>query len=162
MRDNLERVTIVLGKEQHQRYKDYSKKYHSSVSQFLRHAAENEMNQDNGVEELMLRPIFERLEKTNTDVQIIQRTLQKLEKEIDSIAEQKRRKDEYIANHIEELLLSSRTKLSIPEIAGYLPYEQEAIIRGIEKLEERFIITRIKQVNGISKWMIQGDSNYNH
>lgn len=162
MRDNLERVTIVLGKEQHQRFKDYSKKYHGSVSQFLRHAGENELDENDGVDDFKLRPIFEQLEKTSTNVQVMQRTLQKLEKEIDSIAEQKRRKDEYIANHIEELLLSSKNKLSIPEIAGYLPYEQEMIIRGIEKLEERFVIVRIKQVNGMSKWKIRGDSNDNN
>ncbi len=162
MRDNLERVTIVLGKEQHQRFRDYSKKYHSSMSHFLRHAGENEMDQDDKSEELKLRPLVERLEKTGAIIEVIQKTLQKLEKEIDSIAEQKRRKDEYITNHIEALLLSSRAKLSIPEIAGYLPYEQEAIIRGIEKLEERFIIKRIRQINGISKWSIRGDSNDNN
>ena len=162
MRDNLERVTIVLGKEQHQRFKDYSKKYHSSVSQFLRFAGENELDENDGADDLKLRPIFEQLEKTSTNVQAMQRTLQKLEKEIDSITELKKRKDEYIAHHIEELLLSSGNSLSIPEITGYLPYEQEAIIRGIEKLEERFVVVRIKQVNGMSKWKIRGESNDNN
>lgn len=80
MRDDLERVNVVLTKEQHLRFREYSRRYQGSVSQFLRLAGEKELNRNNGTEELKLRPIFEQLEKTSTNVQAIQRTLQKLEK----------------------------------------------------------------------------------
>ena len=62
MRDNLKRVTIVLTKNQHKKYKIYARKYHGSVSQFIRLAAETAINDDIDKTDLKLRPIFERLE----------------------------------------------------------------------------------------------------
>lgn len=160
MRDDLERVNVVLTKEQHQRFREYSRKYHGSVSQFLRLAGENEIDENDGVDELKLRPIFERLDKACVYIQNIQGMVQRLEREIDSNT-RRRRKNDYVASHIEELLSSVTSNLSIPEMTGYLPYEQEEIIRGIETLEERFAVIRIKQINGPSKWKIRGDANEN-
>ena len=160
VRDDLERVNVVLTKEQHQRFRLYSRKYHGSVSQFLRLAGEKELDESDGADDLKLRPIYERLDKTCAFTQSIQGTVQRLEREMEFITRMRRRND-YVANHIEEFLSTVTNDLSIPEITGYLPYDQEQIVRGIEILEERFAVIRIKQVNGPSKWKIRSDSNEN-
>lgn len=157
MRDNLERVTIVLTKEQHHRFKEYARRYHGSVSQFIRLAGLNEMDDNNNTEDLRFRPITEKLEETVSMIQNIYRRLQTIERGTDFVVERLGSKMDKIANDVEELLLSSGRMFSIPEITGYLQYEQEEIISGIEKLEERFSITRIRQINSPSKWKIRGD-----
>ena len=61
MRDNLERVNIVLTKEQHKRFKELSKKCHGSLSQYLRLAGENEADENKYAQMLNLRPIINKI-----------------------------------------------------------------------------------------------------
>ena len=156
IRDNLERVNIVLTKEQHRRFKEYAKKYHGSLSQFLRMAGENESDENNGADVFNLRPVIKKLETNGNIIQQIDERLKRTEKGTDYIVDKLGSKIEKIADDIEELLLH-RGKLSVPEIGNYLPYTQEEIISGIEKLEEKFAVIRVKQLNAPSKWKIRGN-----
>ena len=161
MRDNLERVTIVLTKDQHLRFKEYAKRYHGSVSQFIRLAGDNEILGNSGNDDLKVRPIVEKMEKTGRLIQQIEVQLKKVERGINFVVRKIGTKEDQIAHEIAEILLSSDRSLSIPEITGYLAYKQEDVICGIEKLEERFAVTRIEQINSPSKWKIRGDFDVN-
>ena len=161
MRDNLERVSIVLMKDQHQRFKEYAKRCHGSLSQFLRMAAENEIDSNSGVDEVNLRPIIEILEGVRSMVQQIEGRLERIGRGTDFIIEKFGSRMEKVAGDVEELLLQKGNGLSIPEIGNYLPYNQNEIIQGIERLEEKFAVRRIEQVNAPSKWKIRGDKNDN-
>jgi len=160
MRDNLERVTIVLTKEQHRRFKEYARRYHGSLSQFLRMAGENEADENNGSDVLNLRPIVKKLKMVGDTVQQMDERLKRTESGTDYVVDKLGSKIEKVAEDIAELLLH-KGKLSIPEIANYLPYNQEEIISGVEKLEDKLAIVRIKQINSPSKWKIRGDKNDN-
>lgn len=155
MRDNLVRVNIVLTKKQRERFKRYARRYHGSLSQFLRLAAENEIDESNEYEEMKLRPVIELLEKNGNVIQKISRTIMKVEGDVDIVAEKIAGMNDKVADDIEDLLLNRRGALSIPEIAGYLPCDQEELIRGIERLQETFAVERIGQINAPSKWMIK-------
>lgn len=160
MRDNLERVNIVLTKEQHARFKEYARRYHGSLSQFLRMAGENQIEDNNGVDDLKLRPIVEKLEKIVDSVQKIDGRLKRVEKETGFVVEKLGSKDEKVADDIERLLLEKGIKLSIPEIRNYLPYSQEEIISGMERLEMDFVVLKIPEINAPSKWIIRGCDSY--
>lgn len=160
MRDNLERVTVVLTKEQHRRFKEYARRYHGSLSQFLRMAGENEADENNGSDVLNLRPIIKKLKMIGDTVQQVDARLKRIESGTDYVVDKLGSKIEKVAEDIAELLLH-KGKLSIPEIANYLPYNQEEIISGVEKLEDKLAIVRIKQINSPSKWKIRGDKNDN-
>jgi len=160
MRDNLERVTIVLTKEQHRRFKEYARRYHGSLSQFLRMAGENEADENNGSDVLNLRPIIKKLKMIGDTVQQMDERLKRTESGTDYVVDKLGSKIEKVAEDIADLLLH-KGKLSIPEIANYLPYNQEEIISGVEKLEDKLAIVRIKQINSPSKWKIRGDKNDN-
>ena len=160
MRDNLERVTIVLTKEQHQRFKEYSKRYHGSLSQFLRMAGENEADENNGSDMLNLRPIIKKLEMIGSIVQQMDERLKRTESGTNYVVDKLGSKIEKVAEDIAELLLH-KGQLSIPEMGNYLPHTQEEIISGVEKLEGKFAIIRIEQLTAPSKWKIRGDGNAN-
>ena len=157
MRNNLKRVTIVLTKDQHLKYKEYARKYHGSVSQFIRLAAEKAISDDIDLIDLRLRPIFEKLENINLSIDGSNKILHLLNRNTNFLVDKIGDKVEKIAYCIEKLLLSNNRPLSIPEITGYLPYTQEEIIDAIEFLEEKFYVERIKQLNSPSKWKIRGD-----
>ena len=161
MRDNLERVHVVLTKDQHQRFKEYASRFHGSVSQFIRMASENELTSNSDKEELKLRPIYDKLNQMEIIVRSIERKLLRIEKVTEYLTQRIGTRGEKIAGDIEELLLAQNYGLSIPEMKGYLPYEQEELIRGIEYLEERFAVKRQGRINAPSKWMIRGNSHDN-
>ena len=158
MRDNLERVTIVLTKEQHKRFKEYSRKFHGSLSQFLRLAGENETDEGKKADMFDLRPIIKKLEANGNLIQQMEDRLKKTEKGTDYIVGKLGNNVDKIADNVEELLLH-KGKLSIPEMGNYLPYTQEEIISAVERLEERFAIVSIKRLSSPSKWNIRGDDH---
>ena len=156
MRDHLERVTIVLTKEQHQRFREFSKKCHGSLSQFLRMAAENETDQNKDAYMVNFRPIIKKLETLEGEFQQIIGKIQKIERGTDYAINRLGSRYELICEDIENLLLEKGIELSIPEIGNYLPYTQEEVISGIEKLEERFSLIKIERNSAPSKWKIRG------
>lgn len=158
MRDNLERVTIVLTKEQHRRFKEYAKKFHGSLSQFLRMAGENEANRSDDADVINLRPIVKELGIIRGKVEQIDERVKRIKGEINYVVEKLGNKTEKIADDIEELLLH-KGKLSVPEMENYIPYTQEEIVSGVEKLEEKFTVVRIKRLSAPSKWKIRGDED---
>lgn len=158
MRDTLERVTIVLSKEQHCRFREFARRYHGSVSQFLRMAAENAIDDGKDKGERSLLPLLRGLERTETALKQIDARISGIERQAGFLPSKSESKTEVIAEEIERFLLTSNGRFSVPELGGYLPYSQEEIVRGIELLEERFAVSRIKQVNGPSKWKIRGDN----
>lgn len=160
MRDNLERVNIVLTKEQHVRFKEFARRFHGSLSQFMRMAAENQIIDDSGIDDLKLRPIVEELEKIRDSVQKINVRLRKMEKGTDFVVEKLGSKNEKVADDIERLLLEKGIKLSIPEIGNYLPYSQDEVISGMERLESDFVVSKIPEINAPSKWIIRGCEGY--
>lgn len=155
MRNNLERVTIVLTKEQHQRFKELSRKTHGSLSEFIRMAGENATNK-NKTDVLTIRSIIKKLELTSDIIQQIDERLKKTENGTEYLVDKIGNKIEKIADIIEKLLLQ-KGELSIPEIGTYLPYTQEEIISAIERLEEKFAIVRIRRDAAPSRWKIRGD-----
>jgi hypothetical protein len=158
MRDNLEKVTIVLTKEQHQRFRELAKKCHGSLSQYLRLAGENLADENKYAQALNFRQIIKKLETNSNIIDQIEEKLKRTEKQTEYIVNKIGDKTEKIADDIEELLLK-KSNLSVPEMINYLPYSQEEIISGIEKLEERFLIEKISRPNAPSKWRIRGDTN---
>ena len=156
MRDNLERVNIVLTKEQHKRFKELAKKCHGSLSQYLRLAGENESDENKYAQMLNLRPIIKKLETNSEMIKQIEEKLKITEKAVEYVVDKIGNKTEKIADDIEKLLLQ-KNKLSVPEMVNYLPYSQEEIISGVENLEEKFVIEKISRPNGPSKWKIRGD-----
>ena len=157
MRDHLERVTIVLTKEQHKRFKEYSKRCHGSLSQFLRMAAENETDENKDAYMVNFRPIIKKLEMIENMIHQVEGKLQKMERGTEYAIDRLGSKNDKVSDEIEQLLINTRNELSVPEIGNYLSYSQEEIISGIEKLEERFAIIRIERIYATSKWKIRGD-----
>ena len=156
MRDHLERVTIVLTKEQHQRFREYSKRCHGSLSQFLRMAAENETDENKDAYMVNFRPIIKKLEIMECLFHQIEGRLQKIERGTDYAIDRLGSHTEEVSEDVENLLLKKGIELSIPEIGNYLPYNQEEIISAIEKLDERFAVIKIERASGPSKWKIRG------
>ena len=156
MRDNLERVNIVLTKEQHKRFREYAQKYHGSLSQFLRLAAENESD-DNDAFMINLRPIIKKLDELEDFSHQILEKIDKIYHGAEYLVDRLGNKSGKIADDIEKLLLQKGIGLSIPEIGKYLPYKQEEIISGIEKLVDEFAIVKIERVNAPSMWRIRGE-----
>lgn len=156
IRGNLRRVTIVLIKGQHTRFKEAARKYHGSLSQFLRLAGENEIRSDGRNDALNLRPIAEKQEITADSVKEIGKKLQRVELGMEFLVNKVGCRIEKVAYDIEDLLLNKNTDLSIPEIGNYLPFEQEEIIEAMEFLEEKFLVKRIEKLNAPSKWIVRG------
>ena len=75
MRDNLERVNIVLTKEQHKRFKKYAVRFHGSLSQFIRLAAENEINDEEKMETLYIQPVLKQMNQFNEKLELTRNAL---------------------------------------------------------------------------------------
>ena len=159
MRDTLIRVNIVLLKEQHQRFQEYAQRYHGSLSQFLRLAGENEIDQHEDTNEIYLRPIMEQQEKLQQALKKINHQLKSTRDSIYQSTDFNQMNIKKIALEIEEILFSSDTPLSIPEIREYISHSQDDLITGIEWLLDHGRIKRMKQINAPSKYKITGDVN---
>ena len=159
MRNNLRRVTIVMTKNGHARFREASRKYHGSLSQFVRMACENAIRNDGKSDALDFRSIVEKQGDIVNSIHEIEKRLQKVELGTGFLVDRFGSDLDKVACDIEGFLLNKNASLSIPELRGYMQYEQEEIISGMEQLEERFAVERIRQVNGPSKWKIQGDSS---
>lgn len=156
MRDTLIRVNIILLKEQHRRFQEYARRYHGSLSQFLRLAGENEIDSQEDTQDFRLRPIMEQQEKLYQAISKIDHQL-KTSPTIQSSTLAKRNIQK-VALEVEEVLLSTDASLSVPELGGYLSYSQEDLITGIEWLLDRGRIKRMKQINAPSKYRVPGDA----
>jgi tetrahydromethanopterin S-methyltransferase subunit G len=156
---------VVLTKDQARRFKEFAEKHHVSRSQFLRAAAEKEIERtQNGGDPVeidsSLRPIVERLEKVEKAVARIEGRLDKTEKGVDFLVGKFGDRIEKVADDIEELLLREGRELSVPDIGDFLTaYSQEEILQGIEKLEDEFVVVRVERENGVTKWRIRGGAN---
>lgn len=159
MRDTLIRVNIVLLKEQHKRFQEYAQRYHGSLSQFLRLAGENEIDQHEDTNEIYLRPIMEQQEKLQQALKKINHQLKSTQDSIYQSTDFNQMKIKKIALEIEEILFSSDTPLTIPEIREYISHSQDDLITGIEWLLDHGCIKRMKQINAPSKYKITGDVN---
>jgi hypothetical protein len=165
LRENLERVNIVLTKDQARRFKEFAKKYHGSRSQFLRAAAENEIGKGrNGGDTVeidsSLRPLVERLEVVEGSVKRIENKLEKWGNGVDFLVGKSGSIIEKVADDIEQLLLKEGKELSVPDIGDFLTtYSQSEILRGFEKLEDEFAVMRVERENGVTKWKIRGEAN---
>jgi len=159
MRSNLIRVNIILTKEQHQRFKNYAKRYHGSLSQFLRLAAENEIDNQEDANSFYFRPMIENQEKIIKSLNVIAQQIKKIERIPSSIQDLKSFNNQSIASEIEHILLMTESPLSVPDIMEFLTYSQEEIIEGIEWLLDRCLITQIKRINAPSKYKLRGDTN---
>ena len=156
MRSNLKRVNIVLTREQHQKFKDFAQRYHGSVSQFLRLAAEMEIENGDVKDEVNLRPLVELMDKTYILIQEVEARLERIGKGIESILDDQGNWVKKVSQDIESLLYKQGKGLSIPEMANYLSYSQNELIQGIEHLDDTFAVTKIEQINSPSKWKIRG------
>lgn len=161
MRDNLTRINISLTKDQAKRYKEYSRHCHGSRSQFLRLAAENEIERrqnGGGTAEIdvTLRPLVERLEEVEKAVKRIEGRLEKTEKGVDFLVDKHGSRIEKVADDVEKLLEEHGGELGVPEMSDLLPYERSEILLGVEGLENVHTIKRVEQEGGIIKWKIRG------
>lgn len=159
VREKLIRVNIVLSKEQHERFKDFAKRYHGSLSQFLRMSGENEIRDQDDNSELILRPIIERQDKTMKTLEKISQQLNKGQNNLGFGKYSNFSYRQLTAFEIERVLLKNELPLSVPEILEYVSYSQEEVIDGIEYLLDRGQLTRIKRINAPSKYKIRGDMN---
>jgi len=157
MRETLIRVNIILLKDQHQRFQEYARRYHGSLSQFLRLAGENEIDKQEDTNEYYLRPVIEQQERLYQELKKIDTQL-KIDHtgQSNSIAKMNTKK---IALEIEEILLSSDATLSVPEIGEYLACSQDDIITAVEWLLDHGRINRMKQINAPSKYRVPGDAS---
>lgn len=163
LRDNLKRVNIVLTKEQIPRFYEAAKKYHSSRSQFLRMAAENEIERcqnGGGTAEIdvTLRPLVEGLEEVEKAVKRIENGLEKIDKGVNFLVGRFGSRIEKVADDIEKLLEERGEALSVPEIGDFLRYDQSELIQGTEELERNFAVKRVENEKGIPKWRIRGEA----
>lgn len=164
MRKGLKRINIVLTDEQHPRFREFARRYHGSLSQLLRAAAENEIerNQNGGdtVEiDATLRPLVERLEELEKTVKMVEKRLEKTGRGVDFLVDRFGDKTEKISDDIEELLLREGRELSVPDMGDFLPYSQSEILHGIEKLEDEFAVVRAERENGPTRWKIKGGAS---
>lgn len=164
LRENLKRVQIVLTKEQAERYKEFAKKCHGSRSQFLRMAAENEIERGQnggGTAEIdvTLRPLVERLEEVEKAVKRIENRLVKTEKGVDFLVDKSGSRIDKVADDVEKVLEEHGGELGVPDIGDLLPYTQSEIIRGLEKLEEEFAVKRAENEKGVTKWRLRGEAD---
>lgn len=159
MRETLIRVNIILLKEQHQRFQEYARRYHGSLSQFLRLAGENEIDQQEDSNALYLRPLLEQQEKLQQALKKINHQLKSNQGPISHSSDITQMNIKKITLEIEEILFSSDTPLSIPEIREYISHSQDDLITGIEWLLDHGRIKRMKQINAPSKYKITGDVN---
>lgn len=159
MRDALTRVNIVLLKDQHERFKQYAQQYHGSLSQFLRLAGENEIDQQENTNAFLLRPILEQQEKLHSSIEKINQQMKSNYDIISGATGFFQIQHKVIALEIEHLLLSVDTSLSIPELGEYLPYSQDNLISGIEWLIDHARVKRLKQINAPSKYRLTGDNH---
>jgi hypothetical protein len=155
MRDNLERVNIVLTKEQHARFKEYSIRYHGSLSQFLRLAAESELDRSEKLEIIYVQPVLKRLDQL---VSSQDRMNEILTKNISNMLKTSKNARKKIADDILNLLLGIDKLIGVPEMVEYLPYNQDEIIDGLEELIDTYSIKEIPQPNAPSKWQLIGDT----
>jgi hypothetical protein len=157
MREELIRTNIVLTREQHIRFKQYAKRYHGSLSQFLRLSAENEINDQKDTNDFHLRPIIEKIGQIQQELKQLSTQLHDFKMRNAPHNDSRNSIIQSMALEAEHLLLSSDTPLTIPEINEYLSYPPEQIIQSIEWLLDRGYIERIHRVNAPSKWKIRGD-----
>ena len=156
MRATLTRVNIVLLKEQHKRFQEYAQRYHGSLSQFLRLAGENEIDQQDDTNPMMFRPIMELQEKLYQEVKKIDQQLKTSHISQSGCIDQSNIKK--IALDIEGIFFSTDAPMSVPQIGDYLSYPQEDLITGVEWLLDRGRIKRMKQINAPSKYRLPGDA----
>ncbi len=155
MRDNLERVNIVLTKEQHKRFKKYAVRFHGSLSQFIRLAAENEINDEEKMEALYIQPVLKEMNKFNEKLDFTKKSLNSIISHLKVNTSNKK----FISEEIIQLLLKHEESLSIPGMLEYLPFQQQDLIEGIEELLDTCSVREIPRPNAPSKWTIIGDRN---
>ena len=164
MRDNLKRVNIVLTKEQIPRFREAAKRCHGSVSQFLRMAAENELERGRnggGTAEIdvALRPLVDRLENLEKAVERIENKVVKNEKGIDFLVDMYGGRIEKVARDVKRLFEERGGELSVPDMGDFLPYGQDELIKAVEKLEDDdFMLVRVEHEKGITKWRLRGEA----
>jgi hypothetical protein len=156
MRKKLTRVNIILSKDQHERFKEYAKRYHGSLSQFLRLAGENEIDNQEDTTDFHFRPIIELEEKNHQVIQKIEKQIKSLKTSSDFASNASHSKKAIIADGIEQILLHNENSLTVPEIQEYLSYSSEDLILGIEWLLDHKKIEQIERINAPSKWSIKG------
>jgi hypothetical protein len=152
----LKRVNIVLSKEQHNRFKDYSKRYHGSLSQFLRFAGENAIDKANDDLDFLFRPIMMKQDEGQNLMEIILQKIKTLQS--NNNHQFASYQEPAIIAELETILLESNNPLSVPEIMDYTSYPQQEIIKGIEWLLDQCQISRMERMNAPSKYKIRGVS----
>lgn len=157
MRDNLERANIVLTEDLIDQIDEKKDHHHGSRSQLVRQALTEYFDGNAETDlELRLKPIRKKLEGVGKSVGEVQNRLKWLEKKIDSKA--RREMVRKVSEDIEKLLLEKGKPLSIPDMGEHLPYEQNELLRGVEILEDKFLVVRMEQ-GKLPKWKIRGDKD---
>lgn len=154
MRDNLKRANIVLTEDLIDQINEKKDHHHGSRSQLIRQALTEyfDVNTESDTE-LCLKPIRKKLESLGNSIKDIRNELQWLDKKIDTLVN--RAMVQKVSEDIEKLLLEKEKPLSIPDLGEHLPYEQNELLRGVEILEDRFIVVRLEQ-GKLPKWKIRG------
>lgn len=154
MRDNLKRVCIVFPEDLIELADEYKNRYHGSRSQLLREALIEYVDglEEEEDEEDEMRPLVRRMEGLEKSVEKASSKVTKQVKEIGSLQRGTSRK---VAGDIEDLLLEKGGGLTIPDMGDYLPYDQNELIEGVERLEEVFAVERIEPENSLPEWRIR-------
>lgn len=159
VRDNLVRANIVLTKNLKKKLKKRAENTHGSVSHYLREAAIEKMNgesESNEVGTTDLDPVLERMEETDNRIDQIESKLENLEEKIGLLVEEKEENTEEVADAVEDVLIESGKPLSISELVDQLSYRENEIRKGLERLEDVFVVKKIEKEDEVTKWKIKG------
>jgi hypothetical protein len=159
MNENLERTNVVFQKAEHERYKKFAKEHATSVSQLARQGIKMlvEEYQSGGSDPADLRPIFEQLEKIQEKTERNSEELKEIKQSVSTFEKRSFTDIDKVADAVEEVLKREEKPLSIPEMKELLPsYKDYEIISAVEKLENEFVVRKIKPENGLPKWEIMG------
>lgn len=81
--------------------------------------------------------------------------LEKVEKGINFLAGKEGSPTEKVADAVEEVLLEKDEPMSMPDLADHLPYKENEVLRGLEKLEDEFAVKRIEEEDRAPRWKIR-------
>ncbi|KXB05857.1 hypothetical protein AKJ51_04645 [candidate division MSBL1 archaeon SCGC-AAA382A20] len=160
MRDCNKRISVIVGKEEHEEWKDFAEEVtHSSVSQLVRWSVEQAIRRergDNPGAEVNLEGITEYLEELQNRLENVEGEIKELHRIAKSGNGENQRREK-IEEDVLGLLRETGNAMTIPQIADNLPHASEEVKKAIGELEDKHLLNRITpeesvHQDGVPRW----------
>lgn len=160
MRDCNKRITVVVGKEEHEKWKEFAEEVtHSSVSQLVRWSVGQAMRReggDNAGVEADLNGITGYLEELLNRLENVEEEIQELRRIAGSGSGENPR-TEKARDDVLGLLRETGNAMTIPQIADNLSHSPEVVKKAIAELEDQHLLNRITpegslHQGGLPRW----------